>query len=152
MKLRRALFMGFCLALLAIISPGCSDPYAGQMEITGNVTLEKQPLKDGSITFVPLDKQGTQSGAAITNGAYKVPRTTGLKPGKYQIQITSGDGKTPAAEEAGGPGSGNIVSVDFVPEDWNVRSKHEVDVKSTGPNKFDFDIPFKNTKQKKFGK
>src|SRR5262249_51904441 len=92
---RRALLIGPVVPLLAAALAGCSDPYAGKMEVTGAVKLAGQPLKDGSIIFEPLDGQGTQSGAAITNGEYKIPRPNGLKPGKYLVKITAGDAKTP---------------------------------------------------------
>jgi hypothetical protein len=144
-----------CLLLVcSIISmaavAGCSDPYAGRMEVTGGVKLQGKPLKDGSIVFEPLDKQGTQSGAAIANGEYKVPRQSGLKPGKYLVRLTAGDGKTPANEEAASPGgSTNIVSMDLIPDDWNTRSKHQVEVTSSGPNRFDFEIPNVNTRKRK---
>jgi hypothetical protein len=134
----------FGLFLVMVVLIGCSDPYAGRMEITGSVTLEKQPLNDGAITFIPLEEQGSQTGGPITNGSYTIPRKHGLKPGKYLVQITSGDGKTPATgeEEAGAPGgSTNIVSVDRIPPEYNTQSKQEVVVKSRGTNKFDFDIP-----------
>jgi hypothetical protein len=122
---------------------GCTDPYAGRVEITGAVKVKGEPLKDGLITFEPADNQGTMSGAQIVNGEYKIPRQTGLKPGKYVVRITAGDGKTPASnEEAGAPGgSTNIVSWELIPAEWNTRSKHVEEVKSGGTNKFDFDIP-----------
>jgi hypothetical protein len=134
-------------AMTAVAVAGCADPYAGRMEISGTVNLEGKPLKEGSIQFVPLDeKVGTQTGGPIANGEYKIPREGGLKPGKYLVRITSGDGKTPADEEAGNPGgSTNIVSFDRIPPDWNVNSKQEVVVKSPGPNQFDFAIPKANT-------
>jgi hypothetical protein len=121
---------------------GCADSAGGRMEVAGEVILEKKPLKEGVITFIPLDGQGTQSGAGIANGAYAIPRKQGLKPGKYLVQITAGDGKTPASdEEAAAPGgSTNIVSVDLIPAEWNTRSNKEVEVKN-GKNKFNFDIP-----------
>ena len=44
--------------------------------------------------------------------------------------------------EAAAPGgSTNIVSLDRIPEDWNVRSKQQVEVRAKGPNTFNFDIP-----------
>jgi hypothetical protein len=129
---------------------GCSDPHAGLSEITGVVKLVGEPLKDGSISFVPQEGQGTQSGAPIVNGAYTVPRKNGLKAGKYLVKITAGDGRTPSNEEAGNPGgSTNIVSVDQVPEDWNTKSKKEVTVKANEPNKFDFDIPNVNPRARR---
>lgn len=132
------------LVSLAATAAGCADPYAGRVAITGTVKLAGQPLQDGSIQFIPLDeKLGTQSGAAIVNGQYGIPRESGLKPGQYLVRITSGDGKTPANEEdAGAPGgSTNIVSFDRIPGDWNVNSEHHVEVKASGPDQFDFDIP-----------
>ena len=134
-----------CLSIfcpLVVIAAGCTDPYAGQVEVTGHARLGGQPLRDGSISFEPLDGQGTQSGAAITNGEYKVPREHGLKPGRYRVRVTAGDGKTPAKAEAASPGgSTNIVSRDLVPADWSTESKQEVEVKAGGVNTFDFDVP-----------
>jgi hypothetical protein len=134
----------------AVTAAGCSDPYAGRMEITGTVKLVGEPIQDGTILFKPLDKQDTTEGAQIVNGEYKVPRKKGLKPGWYQVQISSGDGKTPVNlpdGEAPGPSS-NITSVDRVPEDWNIRSTQKIEVKSNEANKFDFDIPNYNPKYK----
>ena len=132
-------FAALCVALA-----GCADPYAGQKTVSGKVTLAGQPIEKGMIMFDPLGGQGTASGSAITNGDYKLEGQAGLKPGKYRVRITAGDGKTPASEEeAGGPSTTNIVSVDLVPEEWNVRSDKEIEVKSDGDNKFDFTIPNK---------
>ena len=70
----------------------------------------------------------------------------GLKPGKYLVRVTAGDGTTavnPVDPDAGpGPSGGgtNIVSKDLVPKEWNTKSKHEITVTKEGPNTFDFDI------------
>jgi hypothetical protein len=146
----RTLPLWFLVSFAAPLLSGCSDPYAGRYAVSGTVKLEGQPLDDGSIMFVPLDGQDTRSGAGITNGEYNLPRQHGLKPGWYLVQLTSGDGKTPAREEdIGGPSSTNIVSVDRIPPEWNVESKQKKEVTSSGPNQFDFDIPHVNPKLKK---
>jgi hypothetical protein len=120
------------------------------MALSGTVTLEGEPLKDGSIRFIPQDGQDTQEGAGITNGEFSIDRKHGLKPGRYLVQITSGDGKTPAREEdIAGPSSTNIVSVDRIPDDWNTNSKQQIEMKSDGPNKFPFEIPHVNPRLKK---
>jgi hypothetical protein len=143
-------FVVSLVALGTAFLAGCSDSLGGRMAVSGAVKLEGQPLKDGSIDFVPLDGQDTQSGAGITNGTYSVPRDHGLKPGKYLVRLTSGDGKTPDREEdIAGPSSSNIVSVDRIPPEWNTDSKQQVDVKSSGGNHFDFDIPNINPRLKK---
>jgi hypothetical protein len=121
---------------------GCSDPYEGRQAVSGKVTLEGQPLNKATILFEPVGNLSTTSGADITNGQYKIERASGLKPGKYIVRITAGDGVTPIEEEAGAPGgSTNILSRDRIPPDWNVNSKQEVEVKSSGGNSFDFAIP-----------
>src|SRR5262245_43389198 len=133
----------------AVSGAGCSDPHGGRVEVYGNVKLVGEPIDDGTIEFKPLDKQDTTQGAQIVNGAYKIPRKQGLKPGKYLVSISSGDAKTRVtAEEETGPGPSRVhMAVDRVPEDWNIRSKQEVEVKSS-VNKFDFDIPNFNPKYK----
>jgi hypothetical protein len=139
------------LLLAALILTGCSDPYAGRMALSGSVTLEGQPLDGASISFEPMDKGvETRAGGEVKNGRFTIPRESGLKPGKYLVRLTAGDGKTPANEEAGAPGgSTNIISVDRIPEDWNVNSKQEVDVKADGSNTFEFSIPKANPKARK---
>jgi hypothetical protein len=148
---RRTVFLWWIVSIVTVVLSGCSDPYAGRMEVTGAVILQGQPLKDGSILFIPLEKQDTQGGTQIISGEYKIPPQNGLKPGKYLVRLTAGDGKTPAHEEqAAAPGgSTNIVSMDLIPEEWNTKSKHEVEVKAKSVNRFDFDIPKINTRKRK---
>jgi hypothetical protein len=116
------------------------------MEITGTVKLKGQPIKDGAVVMIePLENQGTAAQASTSGGAFKIPRQSGLKPGKYLVRVTAGDGKTavnPVDPDAGPAPSGrkgdtNIVSQDLVPRGW----KQEVTVNKEPPNNFEFDIP-----------
>src|SRR5438874_2306752 len=115
MFLRRTVCLGSFIGLLAAVVAGCADPYAGRKEINGNVKLEGQPLEKGQIYFISLEGNGSDSGVQIAEGEYRMSREHGLKPGKYLVQLTSGDGKTPTEAEAGAPGgSTNIVSMDRI--------------------------------------
>jgi hypothetical protein len=131
--------------ILAVFAAGCTDQYAGRLPVSGTVTLEGQPLKEGSIQLLPLENQDTQTGSAIVDGKFTIEKRDGLKPGKYMVRITSGDGVTPAnsnEEEAAGPGgSTNIVSVDRIPADWSDQSKQQIEIKAAGDNVFKFEIP-----------
>lgn len=142
--MRTALFT-LVVAVFVAVVPGCGDSYGGRVTVTGKVTVKGEPLKEASISFEPLDGQGTRGGAGVTAGAYSIPRDAGLKPGKYLVRLTAGDGKTPAGNpevEAGGPGGNtNIVSIDLIPPDYGVSSKQTVTVTAEGPNAFDFDLP-----------
>jgi hypothetical protein len=148
---RRIVLRWSMVVMLAAIVAGCSDPYGGRKEVSGTVTLQGQPVKDGSIIFYPLDSKETQGGAQIVQGEYMMTRQNGLKPGKYLVRLTAGDGKTRAeGEQIAGPGgSTNIVSMDLIPEDWNIKSKHEVEIKPDGTNRFDFDVPNVNTAKRR---
>lgn len=130
-------------SLVLILGCGSDD---GRLEITGTVKLKGQPIKDGAvIQFFPEDNQSTEGLLATTGGAFSLPRANGLKPGKYKVSVSLGDGKTavnPVGDTPPGPGGGtNIISKQLVPADWNRNSKQFVTVTKDGPNKFDFDIP-----------
>jgi hypothetical protein len=139
-----------CLIALAVPPTGCSDS-SGRIGVSGNVTLKGQPLDDGIVEFVPIDGQGTQASTMCSGGKYKIAADKGLKPGKYRIRITAGDGKTPYRTEPSGPdspsgppgpgGKANIISKELVPRDWNIDSKQERTITKEGPNVFDFEIP-----------
>jgi hypothetical protein len=126
-----------------VVVAGCGDNYGGRVEVKGKVTLVGEPIKDGVIVFKPASasNKDTQSGGKITDGSYVVPRAQGLLPGKYVVQITAADSGTPVNTEEGfSPGpSRNFTAQDKVPEDWNVRSKHEIEVKAD-PRSQDFDF------------
>jgi hypothetical protein len=116
------------------------------MQVNGLVKLHGMPISDGAIVILePLENQGTAANVTVTGGAYIVPKQAGLKPGRYLVRISAGDGKTavnPVDENnPPGPSGSNIISKDLVPAEWNVNSKQEVTVTKDGPNKFDFDIP-----------
>jgi len=150
--MRLALTFGLTTSLLVLVA-GCSDKLGGRVAVSGTVKLKGKPIKDGAlIMFEPRDGQDTASNAMTVDGAFLIPKQTGLKPGKYLIRVTAGDGVTavnPTVPDSTGPGPGgpgpgggtNIVSKDLVPKDWNTASKHEVTVTPEGPNKFEFDIP-----------
>lgn len=134
------LVLGACAAVGAA---GCAGNSDGRQAVSGSVTIAGAPLNDASILFLPLDGQDTTSGAPIADGKYAIESKDGLKPGKYKVQITAGDGKTVAnEEEAAAPGgSTNIVSVDRIPPEWNVASDKQIEVKASGENNFDFAVP-----------
>ena len=135
------------LVLALTLAAGCSAPDDGRREVTGIIKLKSQPIHDGAIVlFEPLEGQDTGANATVSGGGeYIIPRDFGLKPGRYLVRITAGDGKTAVnpldPNSPPGPSTSNIISKDIVPRDWNVNSKREVTVTKDGPNKFDFDIP-----------
>lgn len=148
LTLRRLAPFGAVACLVAVV--GCSDPYAGRMEVSGTASLKGKPLPDGAtVTFIPQDNQGTEAQALFNGGKYSIPRQNGLKPGKYLVRLSAGDGKTAVnatnPDEPPGPGgnkgSTNIVSKELIPKEWGEKSTQFVTVVSDKPNVFPFDIP-----------
>jgi hypothetical protein len=85
--MRRILFYSLAAGLLCLaaglLSSGCSktDP-----SVRGKVTLNDQPLQQGSIRFVPVPPTtGPGGGAKIDKGTYRIEK--GLTVGKYKVEI-----------------------------------------------------------------
>ena len=138
---RLSLSVALLIACGLVTGCGASDRFP----VSGRVTLNNQPLKNGIVMFEPLEGQGTGSTAMLEEGQYSIPQEGGLKAGKYRVRITSGDGKTAVnpvdPNEPPGPGGGsNIISKELVPASWNTQSKQEVTIKAEGENTFNFDI------------
>jgi hypothetical protein len=132
------------VVVLAAVSGcgGTSGPV--RHEITGRVTYKGEPVEEGIISFEPMDGQGSKDGATIINGDYRIPKDKGLFVGKYRVSIIIGDGSVgagnaspdaPQRKRVANPGK------ERAPPGFNRDSKLVAEVKSGGPNKFDFAIP-----------
>jgi hypothetical protein len=112
---RFAVALGIVLALF--ISAGCGSR---EGNVSGEVTLNGQPLKEGLIRFVPVDGNTPSADARIENGKF----SANVPAGEKRIEITApnivGDGKmiyeTPATKEA-------ASAADLIPERFNVKSE-----------------------------
>lgn len=72
------------LVLLALMAPlaGCGQRAA---TVSGQVTVDDQPLKKGVIVFAPADGNGPPAQATIENGRYEVETL----PGNKRVQISA---------------------------------------------------------------
>jgi hypothetical protein len=73
------------LALVALA--GCS---ASTTEMSGTITFDGEPVKEGAINVVPLDGKGQSAGGAIKDGHYTV---ADAPLGEVKITITATDFK-----------------------------------------------------------
>lgn len=140
--MRRFAFFGLLLAPLVLAAlSGCGDPQNRQ-EISGEVKLKGKPVEDGIINFEPLDGQETGDGAQIVMGKYRIPREKGLSPGKYQVRIYAGDGRSGAGDASpDSPFAGQKAGQERVPPKYNTKSEIVKEITQNGPNTFNFDIP-----------
>lgn len=130
------------LFLLALLSPtiGCGPDTGGRVGVSGNVTLQGEPLESGTIQFVAAD--GSQmSGATITAGKYEVPAIQGLNPGKYTVRVSAVEEASSVVPEA--PGDSTVADAtnrELIPAEFNVNSTLTTEITS-GSNTYDVAIP-----------
>jgi len=73
----------FLLLFALPFAGGCSD---GLGDVTGTVTLDGQPVPDGSITFVSQDQNDPRrEGAVITAGKFAAR----IPPGQYKLELNA---------------------------------------------------------------
>lgn len=129
------LILAICTAIIA----GCgSSNELGRVPVTGTVTLDDQPLDQGSISFKPV-AEGTSSGATIENGVFAIPEEKGLPLGKYRVRIYSAS-DTKAAPADQPPGESGAISKERIPKSWNRDSDQTVDITGDPASELRFDI------------
>jgi hypothetical protein len=74
------LFVAVCCALA-----GCSGKTVKSGKVTGDVSLDGQPLKSGVIHFLPADGKSATTDAMIVDGKYAVE----MPPGDKRISISA---------------------------------------------------------------
>ncbi|MDR1494120.1 MAG: hypothetical protein LBT05_15575 [Planctomycetaceae bacterium] len=127
------------IVLILLFLAGCtnSNPQ-GRLPISGEITLNGQPLESGSISFDPIGSQTErlQSGGQIVNGKYEIAAPQGLVPGEYQARITSMiiDPKSPPPKDTVEPPK--MISV--VPPEFGSKTTQKIIVEKGKENRFDF--------------
>src|SRR5262249_20522185 len=87
----RALSGAALAALLGLaFLPECGG--TGQVEVEGTVAYNGQPIKAGSIAFLPAGKGDQQApprggGGTILDGKYHIPEKDGPHAGSYRVEI-----------------------------------------------------------------
>ena len=134
----------WALIFVAYVGCGGSDDELPREAISGNVTLDGEPLANGYVTFNPAEGQATQSGGLVTVGKFSVPREQGPVPGKYSVSISSGSAEaklSPAEEQTGMPGHVTSNKArDPIPAKYNANSTLAAEVKKGGDNDFPFEL------------
>jgi hypothetical protein len=74
--------LALAAAILCFLSLGCNSGSA-KAKIHGKVTLDGQPVPNGSIAFIPNDGKGQTAGALIKDGSYE----TELSVGSMRVEI-----------------------------------------------------------------
>jgi hypothetical protein len=127
------------VAVAAALLSGCSGA-GGDVEVTGSVTLNGQPVGSGNealIRFVPTAGKGTAADGFVDAGSYRVR----VPPGAYKVEITWNrpTGKKLARKGVKGPGAEEDEVVAEIPAKYNTATTLTADV-SAGKAKHDFPL------------
>lgn len=116
---------------------GCGGPAGpARTPVTGTVTLDGQPLKQGEIRFDPVDGKGPSDGAPIKDGAFTIQATAGEK----KVVIVS-------TQESPIKLQGDLPNfVDVIPPDFGGKTKQRVTVPHKEPLKYEIkSVPAKKS-------
>ena len=115
-------------------------PAAKTATVSGEVTLDGQPLKEGRVQFIPVDGDTGTAGAIIEGGKFRVdvPIT------KMRVQINANKviGKRKAYEDSPNSPVVDIVQ-ELIPARYNSASTEVLDVQSGGEQKVKYDLKSK---------
>src|SRR5687768_3084487 len=94
-------------ALLVALAVGCGGPSDGV--VSGTVTVDGEPLKDGLIRFEPTDPNARPVDATIADGKY----TATLAPGEAKVSIWANKvvGKTKMYDTPDSPTVDKVVEL-----------------------------------------
>jgi hypothetical protein len=112
---------------ILVVFVGCGG--SGLTPLGGVVTLDEQPLGEGTIHFAPADGQSQSQAAVIREGKY----STELSRTNYKVQIFAPKpAKVVAKLDENGPGGGPRME-EMLPLRYNVQSELTLNV--TGPTR-----------------
>ena len=128
-------------ALGALFALGCGNAN-GRYPVSGDVTLQGQPLASGAIVFEAEDG-GSRGGATISDGKYALPANQGLVPGKYIVRVSAVQSQTSTADAPPGPEAAaqERANKDLVPDEFNAKSTLKYEAGPDKPAEFNVAIP-----------
>lgn len=120
------------LTILLVGALGCAP---APNVISGTVTVDGQPLKEGLIRFVPVDGKSNPESRPITDGKFSVP----VSSGEMRVEISANKvvGKRKMYETPDSPVVDDVV--ELLPPRFNVESQLKITVNG-GSQTENFDV------------
>jgi hypothetical protein len=102
LRTKAGLALALC-ATLAVVGSGCGGAY--DASVSGEVTLDGNPVPRGTVTFSPTQGGPTAYGQIEEDGDYYVQTGTesGLPVGEYQVTVVAEEPPAVTRTAAGGP-------------------------------------------------
>jgi hypothetical protein len=129
------------------ITGGCGPSGPERAVLSGTVTYQGQPVKEGVIRFIPIKgTEGPSWGAHIVDGRYKAAGKGGVPVGTHKVEILAYHTKPRPARSADSPPSGFELDVpppreQYIPEKYNTATVLELTIPpGSGKVIRDFDL------------
>ncbi|MBN2577627.1 MAG: hypothetical protein JXB10_01370 [Pirellulales bacterium] len=111
----------------------------GPVAVSGEVTLDGQPLERGRIDFQPADGNGPMTAAPIRDGKYE----GSVHPGMKTIRITGGKVVGSHPFTPGNPASPMVEDIEsLVPPCYNTETTLSCEI-TRGQSTYDFELKSK---------
>ena len=135
--------IAFLVALALWIGAGCGTSSGPQLyTVTGHITADEKPLAEGEIVLEAMDGRGASYSGPIVDGKYSFRSTAGLKrvliSALQRVEDSAMEPATPGNPV--GPDNPAFRMIETIPAHYNLRSRLRVEVTSTGPNEFPFQL------------
>jgi len=146
----------FLASMVILACLGCGDDtgLAKRYPVSGMVTYKGEPVKNGTINFVPTTADGRPAAGQIENGNYSLTTLApndGAIPGKYKVTVMSTEADTTELQAIAKGGQfhhdkafakANKTAKVLVPSKYNLpdTSGLEQEVKDQS-NKIDIPLP-----------
>ena len=129
------------LMLAVLVCMGCSPGGLKRAAVSGKVLVDQMPLKEGAISFFPVEgAPGPSVGAVIQDGRYRVPRDKGVMVGKNRIEIRAFRKTGRKIPDPTEPTRIIDEIIPAIPPEYNSKSTLIREIKE-GSNSLDFDLP-----------
>ena len=123
------------LVMAAAVLPGCG---ASTATVSGEVTIDGQPLDNGVIAYAPADGPGASATAVVEKGKYRLQTTPGAKWVQISAPIVVGQRK-----EYNSPNAPSVdISEERLPERYNAKTELKFELKP-GANVKDWTVESK---------
>jgi hypothetical protein len=131
------------LAGAAGCGPGADN--LNRQAISGMVTLDAQPLAEGTIHFMPSSSEATtEVSEVIKDGKYAFSKFNGPVPGPYKVQISAPEPQNFQPPAGKTPGEFVIpVAKQSVPEKYNLKTILTATIKPDHSGAVDFPLSSK---------
>lgn len=126
-------------AVAIVAAWGCAAGVWAELE--GAVVVAGKAVSEGSIVLVPLaGTKGPSAGGIIAAGRYRLTGREGVRPGRFQVQLSAVRKTGRMIENAASPGTQIEEAANIIPPSYGQKSTLEVEIHS-GANTLDITIP-----------